>query len=46
MIAVRQLSIAVGALLGWRFLGESLPPAKRAGIALLVAGCILLALTR
>jgi uncharacterized membrane protein len=46
VIAVRQLSIAVGALLGWRLLGESLPPAKRTGIVLLVAGCILLALTR
>jgi uncharacterized membrane protein len=46
VIAVRQLSIAVGALLGWRLLGESLPPAKRAGIVLLVTGCLLLALTR
>jgi uncharacterized membrane protein len=46
VIAVRQLSIAVGALLGWRFLGESLPPVKLAGVTMVVAGCILIALTR
>lgn len=46
VIAIRQLSIAVGALLGWRLLGEPLPPLKRTGIILVVAGCILLALVR
>jgi drug/metabolite transporter (DMT)-like permease len=46
VIALRQLSIAVGALLGWQLLGESFGPPKRAGVALLVAGCILLALAR
>lgn len=44
VIALRQLSIAGGALLGWRFLGEPFPTPRRAGVALVIAGCILLAL--
>ena len=46
VIALRQLSIAGGALLGaWR-LHEAIPPRRAAGIALVVAGCALLALAR
>lgn len=46
VIAIRQLSIAVGALLGWRLLGESLTAPKWTGIALVVIGCVLLAIVR
>ena len=46
VIALRQLSIAGGALLGaWR-LHEAIPPRRQAGIALVVAGCALLAMAR
>jgi drug/metabolite transporter (DMT)-like permease len=43
VIALRQSSIAAGALLGWALLGESIPAPRAAGIGLVVAGCILLA---
>jgi drug/metabolite transporter (DMT)-like permease len=46
VIALRQLSIAAGALLGWLVLGESLPSSRRFGIGLVVAGAVLLALAR
>ena len=46
VIAIRQLSIAVGSLLGWRLLGEPLTRPKWTGIALVVIGCVLLALVR
>jgi drug/metabolite transporter (DMT)-like permease len=46
VIALRQLSIAGGAILGAWLLGEALPASRRAGIALVVAGCGLLALAR
>jgi drug/metabolite transporter (DMT)-like permease len=46
VIALRQLSIAAGALLGWRLLGEVLAPPRRVGVAMVVAGCALLALAR
>jgi drug/metabolite transporter (DMT)-like permease len=46
VVAIRQLSVAFGALLGWRLLGETIGPAKRAGIILIVAGAILVALAR
>jgi uncharacterized membrane protein len=46
VIALRQLSIAGGALLGAWLLDESVPPPRRAGIALVVAGCALLGLAR
>jgi drug/metabolite transporter (DMT)-like permease len=45
-IGFRQLSIAVGVLLGWRLLGESLGPPRRTGIALILAGCLLIAFAR
>ncbi|HYI95361.1 MAG TPA: EamA family transporter [Bryobacteraceae bacterium] len=46
VIALRQLSIAVGAILGWRLLGEALSPMRQLGVGLVVAGCVLLALVR
>ena len=46
VVALRQLSVAVGALLGWRLLGEEFGPPRRLGVALVVAGCLLVALAR
>jgi uncharacterized membrane protein len=46
VIALRQLSIAVGAMLGCRLLGEAFPPPRRLGVVLIVCGCVLLGLTR
>jgi drug/metabolite transporter (DMT)-like permease len=46
VVAIRQLSIAFSALLGWRLLGERIGGAKRAGIALIVGGTLLVALAR
>lgn len=43
VLALRQLSIGIGVLLGWRLLGEGLAVPKRVGVALLVAGCVLVA---
>ena len=46
VVALRQLSIAFGVLLGWRLLGEELSGPRRLGVALLLAGCVLVALAR
>jgi uncharacterized membrane protein len=46
VIALRQLSIAGGALLGWWLLNEPVPAWRRAGILLVVSGCVLLGLAR
>jgi drug/metabolite transporter (DMT)-like permease len=46
VVAVRQLSIVWGVLLGWALLGEQLTPPRRIGIAVLVVGCAVLALIR
>ena len=46
VIALRQLSIVWGALLGYLVLGESLPAPKRVGLATLVAGCVLVAFAK
>ena len=46
VIAVRQLGIAWGVLLGARLLGETVTPPQRLGLVLLVAGCLLVALAR
>ena len=46
VVAVRQLSVAFGALLGWWLLGERIDTPKRVGIALILAGTVLVALTR
>lgn len=44
VLAVRQLSIPIGVLLGWRLLRESLTPARAIGASLITAGCVLAAL--
>jgi drug/metabolite transporter (DMT)-like permease len=44
VIALRQLSIVWGVLLGRLLLGESVGPPKRVGVILLVLGCALVAL--
>lgn len=46
VVAIRQLSVAFGALLGQRLLGERITPAKRLGIGLIVTGTVLVALAR
>jgi uncharacterized membrane protein len=46
VIALRQLSIVVGALLGAWLLKEVIPTPRRIGIALVVLGCLLLSLAR
>lgn len=46
VIALRQLSIAFGAALGWWLLGETIPVPRRAGIVLVLGGCVLLGLAR
>ena len=43
VLAVRQLSIPVGVLLGWRFLHESLAAPRALGAAMITAGCLLAA---
>lgn len=44
VIAVRQLSIVFGALLGGALLGERFPAAKRVGLGMVAGGCALVAL--
>jgi uncharacterized membrane protein len=46
VVALRQLSIVWGVLLGRFFLSERITIPKRLGIALLLIGCALVALTR
>lgn len=43
VLAVRQLSIPVGVLLGWRLLRESMTPPRVIGSAMITAGCVLAA---
>ena len=43
VLAVRQLSIPIGVLLGWRLLRESLTPPRAVGSSLITAGCMLAA---
>lgn len=43
VLAVRQLSIPIGVLLGWRLLRESLSPPRVIGSTLITAGCVLAA---
>jgi uncharacterized membrane protein len=42
VLGLRQLSIAVSVALGWRYLREPMTPPRVAGVALIVAGCLLL----
>jgi uncharacterized membrane protein len=46
VIAVRQLSIVIGVLLGWKFLQETLPLPKQVGVMLLLVGCIIVGIAR
>jgi drug/metabolite transporter (DMT)-like permease len=46
VLAVRQLSIALGAILGWKWLGETLPRHRIVGVVLIVCGCLLMAISR
>ena len=46
VIALRQLSIGFGVLIGWKILKEEFPVPKRAGLVLLLAGCLLISLAR
>ena len=46
VVALRQLSVAFGALLGWWLLGERIGGAARVGIVLIVGGSALVALAR
>lgn len=44
VLAVRQLSIPIGVLLGWRFLAERVSAPRALGAALITVGCALAAL--
>jgi uncharacterized membrane protein len=46
VIALRQLSIAFGVLLGWRLLREQISVPKRVGVALIVVGCLVVGVAR
>ncbi|HVE80050.1 MAG TPA: DMT family transporter [Gemmatimonadaceae bacterium] len=46
VIALRQLSIAIGAVMGWRLLGERFGAARRLGVGLIVLGCLLVAMAQ
>ena len=46
VIALRQLSIAVGVLLGHWLLREHVSSAKRVGVALIVVGCLIVGIAR
>lgn len=46
VIALRQLSIAVGVLLGWWLLRETISIPKRVGVALIVVGCLVVGVAR
>ena len=43
VVGLRQVSIAVGVLLGARLLGEHVSPPRRLGVLLLLGGCVLMA---
>ncbi|MDX1755417.1 MAG: EamA family transporter [Marinobacter sp.] len=44
VVAFRQISIPMGVALGWYFLGESLYPPKVLGVAIILAGLLLVVL--
>jgi drug/metabolite transporter (DMT)-like permease len=46
IIGFRQLSIAIGVFFGWKFLNESMSAGRRLGSALIVVGCVLVAIAR
>ena len=43
VVGLRQVSIAIGVLLGARLLGEHVSPPRRLGVLLLLGGCVLMA---
>lgn len=43
VLAVRQLSIPIGVLLGWRLLRETLTPPRALGALMITGGCVLAA---
>lgn len=43
VVGLRQMSIVVGVALGARLLGETVSPARRVGVGLLLGGCVLMA---
>jgi uncharacterized membrane protein len=43
VLAVRQLSIPIGVILGWQLLRERLTPARAIGALMITAGCALAA---
>ncbi len=46
VMGVRQSSIAIGVLFGWRLLGESLTTPRRVGASLILVGCLLVSFAR
>jgi drug/metabolite transporter (DMT)-like permease len=46
VVGLRQVSIAIGVLLGARLLGEHVSTPRRVGVSLVLAGCFLMALGR
>jgi uncharacterized membrane protein len=44
VIGLRQVSIVLGVLMGWRLLGEPMPATRRWGVALIAVGCVAVAL--
>lgn len=42
VLGLRQLSIAVGVTLGWRFLREPMSHTRATGVALIIGGCLIL----
>jgi uncharacterized membrane protein len=46
VVALRQLSIGIGALMGWTLLREPSPLPRRVGLVLLIVGCLLVSFAR
>lgn len=46
VVALRQLSIGIGALMGWILLKEPSPLPRRFGLVMLVCGCLLVSFAR
>lgn len=46
VIALRQLSIPIGALLGWRFLGEAATLPNKVAVGFIAFGCLLVSLAK
>jgi drug/metabolite transporter (DMT)-like permease len=46
VIGLRQLSIAIGVLLGWLVLGETIGRARQLGVMLILVGCLLVSFAK